>query len=140
MDCLSVAASVTGLPQVGANVISFLFSMADAPSTARTVLHKVHTLHAIFRQLDDFIVHFTKHSMARKSRIHVEDLVGTLTGCVCACFELDKVLECLNTDDGDESRFTAWDSVKWAAKDQEIASILRNLQMHKTSLSLMLTV
>jgi len=140
MDGISVATSVMGLLQVGAKVIGFLSSVADAPSTARNVLAEVQALHAIFRQLDDFIVDFTQQSMTRKSRIYVEDLVCTLTGCVCTFSELDKELESLKTDDSDGSQFTAWNSMKWATKDQGLATILRNLQMHKTSLSLMLSV
>ncbi|KAI5850887.1 hypothetical protein BZA05DRAFT_399098, partial [Tricharina praecox] len=142
MDPLSVAASVAGLLQAGAKVIGFLSTAIDAPSTVRNVLAEVQALHGIFRQLDDFIVNFAQQSMTRKSRIAIDDLVVILTGCVCTFSELDGELKGVKTDYayGTKHQLGAWDRVKWAAKDQDIAKILRNLQMHKTSLSLLLSV
>ena len=144
MDALSVTASVAGLLQVAAKVISVLSSAVDASATARNVLAEVESLLGIFRQLDDFVVNFADQSMARKSRIYVDDLVVALTGCVCTFSELDRELEGLRMDDGAhgalKNRFGAWRSVKWAVKDQDIAKILRNLQMHKTSLNLLLSI
>ena len=145
MEGLSVAASIAGLLQVGAKVISFLSTAADAPTTARNVLSEIRALHVIFRQLQNFITHFTEQSMSRKSRIYVDDLVITLTGCVCTFSELDKELECLRTE-GDEAgnrddpQFSTWDRVKWAAKEQSLLRMLENLQMHKNSLTLLLSI
>jgi len=140
MAALSVVASVAGLLHIGAKVIEFLSTAADAPSTARNVLAEVKALDNIFRQLEEFIDNFADQSMAGKSRINVEDLVVTLTGCVCTYSELDRELERLRTDDDPRSRFGIWDSGKWAANDSDIAKILRNLQMHKASLNLLLSL
>ncbi|KAI5845937.1 hypothetical protein BZA05DRAFT_142611 [Tricharina praecox] len=99
MDPLSVTASVAGLLQAAAKVIGFLSSAADAPSTVRNVLTEVQALNGIFHQLSDFINHFDEQSMAQKSKISVEHLVITLTGCVCTFSELDAELENLKTDE-----------------------------------------
>ena len=142
MDPLSVAASVAGLMQAGAKVIGLLSTAVDAPSTARNVLVEVEALHGIFHQLSDFIAHIDEHSDAQTSSTYVPHLVITLTGCVCTFSELDAELASLNTDGGDgpKSELGAWDRVKWASKEQDIAKILRNLQMHKSSLNLFLSV
>ena len=143
MDGISVASSVTGLLQAGERVIGFLSAMADAPSTARDVLAEVHALQAIFRQLDGFISAPSQQSTARKSRIQLHDLVLTLTDCVKTFSELDLELRRLGAADSriaDVIALTTWERTKWAMKENNIAKILRHLQMHKASLGLMFSI
>jgi len=142
MDGLSVAASVAGLVQLSAKVISiistFISTTAGAPKTARSVLAESKVLRAIFHQLQDFILNSSEEIDDRES-IYVEPLVATLTGCVCSFNKLEGVLESLNTKPDAGSLLRLWDSTKWALKDSDISQILDDLQKHKSSLNLMMT-
>jgi hypothetical protein len=70
----------------------------------------------------------------------VDQLVITLAGCLCAFSDLEKELEGLNPSPDTGSLLGLWDSSKWASKDKDLSRILRSLQNHKLTLTLMLTV
>ena len=144
MDPISLAASVWGLLQASEKVISFLASIADAPDTAANVLIECHSLNAIFTQVNDFISDQDQQSIARKSRISLNYLAVTLTGCVTAFSELDRVLRSLRAtmNDGDNSNYqlTFFDKLKWKVKERSIEKSLRDMQMHKTSLNFMIFI
>jgi hypothetical protein len=139
MDGLSVASSVAGLLQVGAKVVGFLCTMSDAPSLARHVLDQTTSLVTIFEQLDDFIADAERPGKgSRKAMIYVNQIVTTLTGCVCAFSELEECLESVKTTQ--RRGLTLWDRAKWAAKEGDFRRILGNLEQHKSSLGLMLMI
>ena len=144
MDPISLAASVWGLLGAGERVISFLSSIPDVPNAAANVLTECHALCAIFVQLNDFISDQDQQSMTRKSRISLNYLVATLTGCMTAFSELDKVLRSLGApmdgNDGSSYQFTFIDKLKWMLKEKSIEKILRNMQMHKNSLNFMVLI
>ena len=144
IEPISIATSVWGLLQASEKIISFLASIADAPNTAANVLVECRALNAIFTQVNDFISDQDQQSTARISRISLNYLVATLTGCVIAFSELDRVLKSLGatTGDGDSSnyQFTFFDKLKWKVKEKSIEKSLRNMQMHKTSLNLMIII
>ena len=143
MDVISVASSVTGLLLAAGKVIGFLCTMVDAPSTARDVLAEVHALQAVFRQLDGFISAPNQQSTAQKSRIQLHDFVVTLADCVSTFSKLDVQLKELGAADSqgtDPVTLTTREKARWAMKDKDIAGILRQLQMHKASLGLMLSI
>jgi len=139
MDGLSVASSVAGLIQLSGKIISIISATAVASSTARSVLAKAHGFQGILTQLQVFITNFEEESDDQRSMIYVEQLVATLTDCVCAFSELDRVLESLNKKVAG-SRLGLWDSAKWALKDSDIGRILGELQKHKNSLALMMMI
>ena len=139
MDGLSVAASVAGLIHVSAKVIKIISDTAGASNAARSVLAEARDLQSILHQLQGFISNFEEQRNDQRSTIRIEQLVATLTGCVCVFSELDKVLEELNNRDAG-SLLRLWDSAKWALKDSVIGRILSELQQHKASLTLMLTI
>ena len=125
----------------GKKVIRFVANMADAPQTARNVLREVQTLHTIFRQLQRLTSDRGERSISREERICLDDLVATLTGCVCVFSELDGALESLGVqDDNVGQNFTVWNRTKWAATEESIQKILVNLQMNKISLQSMLSI
>jgi len=141
MEGLAVAASVAGLVQVAAKAIDLISNTAGASSTARNVLTEVNALQAIFHQLQDFILDSPKYKNDRKLMINVEQLVTTLTGCLCAFNDLEKVLENLKTTNtvvGPAA--TLWRNAKWALVYTDVKRILGDLQMHKSSLNLMITI
>ena len=95
MDPISLAASIIGLVEAGKKVTRFISSMADAPQTAQNILREVETLQTIFRRLQRLISDRGQQSISRGERICLDDLVATLTGCVCVFSELDSALESL---------------------------------------------
>ena len=144
MEPVSLAASVWGLLQASEKIISFLTSIPDAPNTATNVLIECHALNAIFTQVNDFISDQDQQSIARKSRISLNYLAATLTGCVTAFSELDRALKSLgaslNDSDGDNYQFTFLDKLKWKVKEKSIEKTLRDMQMHKSSLNFMIFI
>lgn len=141
MEPISLVTVVPGLLKICAEFIAFISTAVDAPSTARDVVAEVQAMLGIFRLLNNFIVHFDEQSVDQKSRIRADDLLFVLTDCVCTFSKLDKVLGSLKTDvDNPKSTFSAWDRLKWAAKDGDIAKILQRFQSQKTSLNTLLSV
>ena len=138
MDPISFAASICGLTEAGKKVIRFISSMADAPQSAQKVLREVQTLQIIFRQLQELISDQGQQSISRRERICLDDLVATLTGCVCVFSELDGALESLGAREGQD--LTVLDKTKWAVKEENIEKILMDLQMNKGSLQWMLSI
>ena len=140
MDPLSVAASVAGLLQVGAKVIGFLSSVAEAPTIVRHVLVEVRALRIIFRRLQIFIANSGGYHQEHASQVDIDDLVAILTSCVCSFSELDDALDGCDSGDANGPRLNLWDRARWAAKEQGLVQILRVLQSHKASLSLLLSM
>ena len=140
MGSISLAVSLRGLIEACKQVIRFISNAADrdAPQTARNILCEAQTLQVIFRQLQELVSDRDQQSISRRERICLNDLVATLTGCVCVFSELDGALEGLGARDVQNP--TAWDKTKWAEKEESIEKILRNLQMNKCSLQWMLSV
>ena len=144
MEPISLAASVLGLLEASGKTISFLTSIADAPNTAANVLTECNALNAIFTQVNDFISDQGQQSTTRKSRITLNFLAAALTGCMTAFLELDRVLRSLgvpmNDSDSTNYQFTFLDKLKWKAKEKSIDKILRDMQMHKSSLNFMVLI
>ncbi|KAF8245177.1 hypothetical protein K440DRAFT_646545 [Wilcoxina mikolae CBS 423.85] len=141
MDGISVAASVAGLLQVGAKIVGFISTMTDAPSLASNIRHQTEALIAIFGQMQEFLTN-SNHpgNESRKSMPHVNQIVAALTGCVCAFSELEKELESLQRSREQTRGLTLWDSVLWTQKDQTFQRLLKDLEGHKSSLTLMLMI
>ncbi|KAI5781264.1 ankyrin repeat-containing domain protein [Geopyxis carbonaria] len=146
MDGLSVAASLAGLLQLSAKVISLLSTMKDAPSLAENVYREVVALKAIFHQLQEFISQSPTTSEGQGGMIHVDHIVVTLTGCVCAFGELERELEDLELNPSKREpgikgwTLNAWDRAKWAQKDSNIRRIIGDLERIKSSLNMMVTI
>jgi hypothetical protein len=139
MDGISVAASICGLLQVGAKVVEFISTMTDAPSLARNIRRQTEDLVGIFGQTQEFLASSNQPGNEnRKSMLYIKQIVATLTGCVCAFSELEKELESVKTTQTEG--LTLWDSVLWAQKDQAFRRLLKDLESHKSSLTLMLTI
>lgn len=73
----------------------------------------------------------------RRKYILVEHLVATLIGCVITYSELEAIVDNLGIG---SSVMRVYDRTRWALKENEIRDILQQLQNHKSSLGLMLTI
>ena len=140
MEPIPLAASIFGLIDASKNAIRFIASMADAPQAAQNVLREVQALQTIFRRLQKLISDRDQQRMSGREKICLDDLVATLTGCVCVFSELDVALERLGALDGLIVGRNLWDKTKWAATEESIQKIFGNLQMNKISLQSMLSI
>ena len=124
MEPISFAASIIGLIEAGKKITRFISSMADAPQTAQNVLREVLTLQTIFRQLQGLVSDRGQQSQSRGERIYLDDLVATLTGCVCEFSELDGALESLGVQaDAIGRNLNVWDKTKWAVKEESLKRV-----------------
>jgi hypothetical protein len=102
----------------------------------------------MFYQVQLFISGTSKKrpSYDRLKMISVDHLSTTLTGCVLVCSGLDNFLKGLaGLSNSNAQAVTGaklmWERVRWAVwKDSKVAVILQDLQRHKLSLNLMLTI
>ena len=138
MEPISVAASIYGLMEACRKVIRFLTSTADAPQSAQTVLGEVQSLQPLFRQLNGLISGRFQQSISRREMIYLDNLVVTLPAFICVFGELDGVLANLEVQEGQV--LTVWNKARWAAEEENIGKILRDLKVNKGALEVMLSI
>jgi hypothetical protein len=78
----------------------------------------------------------TKAFATRTSLILVEQVVATLSATVTTFSELDVFVETLDSDE----RMGLMDRLRLLTKEQDLKELLQKLQLHKSSMSLMLTI
>lgn len=163
-DPLSVVASIAGLVQISAKIISIatqLYSSAkDAPTSINQIKVEMQQMHLIFLQVQKLMLGYEKKMKRHKlSLLPLHHLLTILTGCVLAYSSLDKKLsEVAGLADGCTSdpevnptinqhagSTTVAGSlvmrIKWALwKESEAAEVIANMQNHKSSLNIMLTI
>jgi hypothetical protein len=147
---LSITASVAGLLGTSVKVLITLHDLyqnaKDAPESISRVIDEVQGMNLLFGQVQVFISGRAKADHDRLKKIPVNHLVTTLTGCVVVYSNLDRMIEDvagLSAGSGVAMKKgkRVWERVKWAAwKESEIASLLEELQRHKSSLNLMLSI
>ncbi|KAI5777248.1 hypothetical protein EDC01DRAFT_410401 [Geopyxis carbonaria] len=147
MDPLSISASVVGLLGITAKMANFLqgfiSATVDAPDSMRGVLSEAESMRAIFEQLQWFLAARIQTQKDRTSMILVDHLVTALTGCVMTFDRLQCELESFfDQQNGDKSigNRLLWDRLRWATKETTIKKHVTDLQKHKSTLSLMLTI
>ncbi|KAF8532640.1 hypothetical protein BDD12DRAFT_674917, partial [Trichophaea hybrida] len=132
MDPLSIAASVAGLLTVAGKLSSVLYGLImaghDASQAISRVSAEIRAMSPIFLQVQDFVLN--GEDEARRSMISLRDLVTTLTGCVLVFSELEKHISEVEKSPG----------IMWAKKEPEIKVLMEDLQRHKLSLNLMLSI
>jgi Fungal N-terminal domain of STAND proteins len=140
MDPLSVAASIVGIlaaaAQVSANVSTLVEKSRKAPKHIRKVKDEVDTIRSILHQLQALLLGSAKTSRARTSLILVDQVVVTLTACVSTFSELDVIVGTLVLDE----KLGLMDRLRWGTKAAAIDESLKDLQIQKSTLTLMLTI
>ena len=137
MEPLSFTASIIGLIEAGKKVTRLISSTADTPQYLQTVFQEVKTLQIIFRQLETLTVDRSKQSISPREDICLRDLVATSEGCICVFKRLLDAIDRLFVQGG---AFTLRNKARWAAEEENIGNILRDLQMNKSSLQCMLSI
>jgi hypothetical protein len=152
-DPLSITASNAGLIGLSGQIISGLKTLytvgksaKHAPESIKRVMDEVEDTNGIFGQVQRLITgDGKKPNHSRLTMISIHHLVSTLSGCVLVCSNLDKYLGEVQgiTDPNAKMNGTkfVWEQVRWATwKESEVATVLGDLQRHKLSLNLMLTI
>jgi hypothetical protein len=152
-DPVSIAASIAGFIGLSGQVISTLNNLytlgksaKNAPESISRVMEEMQEMNGIFCQVQLFITENGKKqpSQSRLNMISIHHLVATLSGCVLVCSTLDKYLgevQGITDPDAKASTKLVWERIRWAAwKESEVAVVLGDLQRHKLSLNLMLSI
>jgi len=152
LDPLSVIAAVFGLVATSAKISStakqLYDSRKDAPTSIRRIGEEMDQLHLIFGQVQMLLEGHAqkKLSRSRLGMLPLHHLMTILSGCVLAYSSLDKKLSEVaglvqnRTTTGTRSMGLGA-RVRWALwKEVEAAAILVELERHKSSLHMMLTI
>ena len=138
-DPLSIAAGVVGLVTAAAHIsitlTKFTRSTIAAPQQAQVVLVEVNDISAILSHLQSFLLGLNAPDRLRTSLLKVEKVVTIVSGCVSTFSELEKLLDEMKTENLD-----ILDRLWWARKESAIVDLIRRLQNHKASLSLVLNI
>ena len=152
-DPLSIAASITGLMTISAQIVGMakdLFDkVRDAPETMMRVREEVESMQPIFCQVH-LLLNGTGSRPSRDNltMISIHNLMATLTGCVIVYTRLEKRVNEVCGFNDPTTASAAWrragviaDRVRWGLwRYEEVSAIIEDLQRQKLSLTLMLTI
>lgn len=140
MDSLSIATSIAGLLKAAAGVSSIVSKIAASKKSGfkkiKDVKTTVDTLRSVLHQLQSLLLRSGTVDHRRASMILVDEVVATLTGCVMTFSDLDGCVKGLESDD----KLGLLDSARWASRAPELRKNWQNLEAHKSSLTLMLSI
>ncbi|MCJ1405831.1 hypothetical protein MMC11_009061 [Xylographa trunciseda] len=138
-DPLSITMAVGGLIKASYTVAAYLTKItkevANAPHQAAVALREVEEVSVILSQLQAFILRFEEADRSRTVLVQVDQVVVVLSGCVATFSELEAVLDSVPTTD-----MKLFDRINWYRKETDISILIDRLQIHKTSLSLLLII
>lgn len=140
MDPLSVGASVAGLlsaaGQVSNIVGKIIASKRGGSREINDIKTSVDTLHSVLVQIQLLLFDRGTLDPHRASMILVDQVKATLTECVLTFSELDGCVRGLEADE----KLGILDSIRWALKAPALKRHLQKLEVHKTSLTLMMSI
>jgi hypothetical protein len=140
MDPLSVSMAVIGLltaaKQISSALGTLISNSKNAPKEMQSVKSTVETIRTVLLQLQTILLGRENISRKRTSLILVEQVVITLSACVTTFSELDVFVGALQSDE----TLGLMDRIRWATKTTTIKEHLQKLEMHKSSLTLMMTI
>ncbi|KAI5812773.1 hypothetical protein BZA77DRAFT_135017 [Pyronema omphalodes] len=140
-DPLSVSASICGLISLSQQFIAILYSFStsalDARLSVRRLLSEIESLHTVFHQAQS-LIHRPQLSFPS-----CEHLATILTACVLIYSDLERHL-CSFSSLSDVSNVNGavlvWQSLKWAIKEEELNTLVSDLERQKSNLMLLLGV
>jgi hypothetical protein len=140
MDPLSVTMAIVGLltasHQISSAIGNLVSKSKSAPKEIQDVKSTVDTIRSVLIQLQMLLLGRAQVDRQRTSLILVEQIVITLSACVATFAELDVFVGTLDSD----AMLGLMDRIRWATKTSTIKEHLQKLEMHKSSLTLMLTI
>ena len=148
-DPLSIAASVAGLigitQQIAGKAGELYNSVKDAPESVRKIQEEMDEMNIIFCQVRLLLGGTTQANPSRLNMISIHQLSTTLSGCVLLCSRLDVKLDEVSglrgTGTQKKKIELMKEKIKWTRWTEAAAGeIIEDLQRHKLSLSLMLSI
>ena len=140
MDPLSVSMAIVGLltaaQQISSAIGTLVSKSKSAPKEIQSVRSTVDTIRTVLLQLQMLLLGRAKINRQRTSLILVEQVVITLSACVATFSELDVFIGTLDND----NQMGLMDRIRWATKTSTIQEHMQKLEMHKSSLILMMTI
>lgn len=140
MDPISVISGITGIILAAAGISKKLHdvwsSYQNAPSTVRYLIHECYAINGALSQLHGWLYDEDPAVKSKQRLIQLDLLVNTISAAMCSFAELQAKVEGLTPLES-TSRLMPF---KLAWEENEMLAILRQLQSHKTSLTLMLTI
>lgn len=140
MDPLSVSMAIVGLltaaQKISSAVSTLVSKSKSAPKEIQNVKSTVDTIRSVLLQLQLLLLGRVKVERQRTPLILVEQVVITLSACVATFSELDVFVGSLHND----QQLGLMDRIRWATKTSTIKEHLTNLEMHKNTFTLMMTI
>jgi hypothetical protein len=140
MDPLSVSASIAGLLTAAQQVSSLVGLILESKKTGskeiKDIKITVDALRGVLLQLQLLLLGRASVNPQRASLILVDYVVVTLTACVMTFSDLDGCVKGIASDE----TLGILDGIRWASKAAELTKHVRNLEAHKSSLILMMSI
>ena len=138
-DPLSIAAGVVGLTQPTLQIVKILTritkSAKNAPQQIAIALTEVTETSTILCRLQEYLFNLDRANGVGVTQIEIDHVVVILSGCVATYSEFEALLDKIELEN-----LTVLYRVIWAIDAEKIADIVKRLQTHKASLSLLLTI
>lgn len=135
-DPLGITASIVGILAATAKVSSLLGQIADAPQSVADLQSEVDNTRIIFSSLQSFIDKTQQLNPDRFALIRLGDLVAVLTCTVATFAELETLVQPLCTGE----QMSPSQRVAWRWQQAAALRLVKQLQRHKISLSIMLQI
>jgi hypothetical protein len=122
--------------QISSTLQSLIKRAANAPKEIKEMKSSVDGIKTVLSQLQLMLMGKSQVDRNRTSLILVEQIVITLSACVTTFSDLDVFVETLGTD----ATMGLLDRLRWATKTSTIQEHMQKLEMHKSTLTLMMTI
>lgn len=133
---MAIVGLLTAAQQISSAVGDLVSKSKSAPKDMQRVKSTCDTIRAVLLQLQMLLLGRARVDRDRTSLILVDQVVITLSACVTTFSELDVFVGTLHSD----SELGLMDRIRWATKTKTIQEHLQKLEMHKSSLTLMMTI
>ena len=135
-DPLSIAAGVVGLTQAAIQIAKILNKIRQAPEQIAIALREITETSTILWQLQRFLFNVERADRTGAAQVQVDHVIVILSGCVATYSEFEALLDKIDYS----VKFPILDRFTWARNEKRITDIVKRLQTHKVSLSLLLTI
>ncbi|KAF5679804.1 modin [Fusarium heterosporum] len=142
MDPLSVLSGVAGLLSVSAAVIKMLdtikTNMENCPRTVMWAHAEAREINWAIERLKGLIDDPDSTSKAARMSVGIHDATVTISELVTTCDGLVHTLKPFDTDPSQS--LSKWDKLKWIRVQDDVVKYIRQLQVHKVSVTLILNI
>lgn len=139
---MEVASAIVGLLLAGAKVYTtletFVSNCKDAPDVAQEMLGEVRDVQYALRRLRKYTEKPTQITPLGAVATDTGHLSLTLGSCMATFSQLERTVDRLIP--APTSEMTIYGRVRWAQANGRISELLRRLQRHKATITMLLTI